>query len=100
MKPDDILTILMEGDHLACSDTCSPCVKCLAIKEIEQLREALATWKELAYRMYNSRGWLMPSKITREFDRAHYSDWTPEYKREFNKWLGDMNERLEARRES
>jgi hypothetical protein len=70
-----------------------------AADEIERLREQVTTWKELAYKMHNWRGWLMPKRIRREFDRAHYSDWTPQYKREFNKWLEDMNKRLEATRE-
>jgi hypothetical protein len=42
----DIVTRLMEGNHLACGDPGSPwsvrCVKCLAADEIERLRVALA----------------------------------------------------------
>ena len=42
----DIVTRLMEGNHLACGDPGSPwsvmCIKCLAADEIERLRTALA----------------------------------------------------------
>jgi hypothetical protein len=40
----DIVTRLMEGNHLACGDPGSPwsvrCIKCLAVDEIERLRKA------------------------------------------------------------